>query len=303
MLLPAPLRSALLVACSLLAVNGCGGSGEEAPGETVSEPVAASPAVNTDVAATVTTYGDHASQFVHTWRPQGGQRRLPVMVLIHGGFWRDRFALDLMEPLAADLVARGWVAVNMEYRRLGELDTGWPMLLTDVAAALDSVPEVLADLGIEATTVVVTGHSAGGQLALWAGARHLLPAGAPGAGPVLRPDAVIGLAAVSDLHAAAALGLSGSVVLDLLGGPPSQVPDRYDHTSPASLVPTGSRQLLVHGDRDDVVPATMSATYADKAAAAGDPVELITDPSADHFTVIDPGSVLWARTLEALDAG
>jgi acetyl esterase/lipase len=225
------------------------------------------------------------------------------MVLIHGGFWRDRFALDLMEPLAADLVVRGWVAVNVEYRRLGQLQVGWPMLLTDVAAALDSVPALLGDLDLEAATVVVTGHSAGGQLALWSGGRHLLPAGAPGADPVLRPDAVVGLAAVSDLHAAAALGLSSSVVLDLLGGTPDEVPDRYDLASPAALAPTGTRQLVVHGELDDVVPADMSAGYAAAAAAAGDPVELVTDPGADHFTVIDPGSALWDRTMEGLDAG
>ena len=58
-------------------------------------------------------YGDDPSQYGVLY----GEG--PVAVLIHGGFWKDQYGLDLMEPLAEDLAARGWAAWNIEYRRLG----------------------------------------------------------------------------------------------------------------------------------------------------------------------------------------
>ena len=80
-------------------------------------------------------YGDHPSQFIDVYRPEGAGPH-PVVVLIHGGFWRLPWGRDLMRALAADLVARGFAAVNVEYRRLGEAGGGWPGTCEDVASAL-----------------------------------------------------------------------------------------------------------------------------------------------------------------------
>jgi dipeptidyl aminopeptidase/acylaminoacyl peptidase len=79
----------------------------------------------------------------------------------------------------------------------------------------------------------------------------------------------------------------------LLGGSPSQVPDRYELASPAARVPLGVPQLLVHGDRDDVVPAQMSRDYARAAEAAGDSVELVVHEQLGHFEHLDPRSEAW----------
>jgi acetyl esterase/lipase len=98
-------------------------------------------------------YGDDPSQFGEL---SGAG---PVAVLIHGGFWRDRYDLTLMEPLAADLVARGWAAWNIEYRRLGS-GGGVPETLDDVAAAIDFLAELD---GVDLSRVVAIGHSAGGS--------------------------------------------------------------------------------------------------------------------------------------------
>jgi acetyl esterase/lipase len=61
------------------------------------------------------SYGDHPSQFGELH--EGGD---DVAVLIHGGFWRARYGLDLERDIAADLVARGWTVWNIEYRRMGD---------------------------------------------------------------------------------------------------------------------------------------------------------------------------------------
>ncbi len=84
-------------------------------------------------------------------------------MVIHGGFWKAQYDLTLGEPLAADLVAQGWAALNVEYRRVGN-GGGVPATLDDVRAAIDLVA---GDYG----TVVTLGHSAGGHLATWAGSQ------------------------------------------------------------------------------------------------------------------------------------
>jgi acetyl esterase/lipase len=68
---------------------------------------------------TVEAYGPGADRFGELWRP-AGDRPWPVVVLLHGGFWRAQRTLELMRPLAADLAGRGFAAWNLEYRRVGQ---------------------------------------------------------------------------------------------------------------------------------------------------------------------------------------
>src|SRR5262245_32239546 len=106
-------------------------------------------------------YGDDPSQFGDLYGTG------PVAVMIHGGFWKAAYGLDLMEPLCRDLAARGWAAWNIEYRRLGN-GGGVPNTLDDVCAAIDQLAELD---GVDLSRVVAIGHSAGGHLAAWAATR------------------------------------------------------------------------------------------------------------------------------------
>jgi pimeloyl-ACP methyl ester carboxylesterase len=113
-------------------------------------------------------YGDHREQLAELFLPDGDpDEDLRVVVLIHGGFWRDRYRRDLMEPLAHDLCRRGVAAWNIEFRRL-DAGGGWPETGEDVATAIDALAGLEAPLDLDDVTVV--GHSAGGHLALWAAA-------------------------------------------------------------------------------------------------------------------------------------
>jgi acetyl esterase/lipase len=84
---------------------------------------------------TTVVYGEHPSQFIDVYTPAGAGPH-PVVVLIHGGFWRLPWGRDLMLGLASDLVGRGFAAVNVEYRRLGEDGGGWPGTCEDIVSAL-----------------------------------------------------------------------------------------------------------------------------------------------------------------------
>ena len=92
-------------------------------------------------------------------------------MVIHGGFWRAQYDASLGAPLAQDLVERGWTAWNLEYRRVGN-GGGFPETFDDVAAGIDRLADVD---GLDLSTVVTLGHSAGGHLAAWAAARGRRP--------------------------------------------------------------------------------------------------------------------------------
>jgi acetyl esterase/lipase len=223
-----------------------------------------------------------------------------VAVLIHGGFWRARYHLRLEDLLVADLADRGWAVWNLEFRRLGlRSGGGWPATFEDVAAGIDHLGTL--DEPLDLARIVAIGHSAGGQLALWAAARRGLPADAPGADPSVRLAGAVAQAGVVDLREAARLGLSKHAAEKLLGGPPAKWPKRYDVASPLERLPLGVPHLLVHGDADDVVPIGLARGYADRAAYAGDPCELVELAGCGHLEHLDPGSRAWAPVVRWME--
>ncbi len=252
------------------------------------------------------SYGPHRDQRIEMFSPASSHGHPPLALLIHGGYWRDRYSADLMHPLAQDLVDRGWKVANIEYRRLGEsLTSGWPEIFDDIDAAAEAVAELELNLGTEETPVVrrvvVIGHSAGGQLAL-----YLARPGSAGHSYV---DGVVALAPVADLVAASHQDLSDGAATLLMGGAPEALPERYRRCSPVLFAPIGRPQLLVHGTADVNVPIGQSLEYLEVARRGGDRVELITDSPIgesagdtgvhltsgrfDHFDVIDPRTEVW----------
>ena len=249
--------------------------------------------------------------------------RHPVVILIHGGFWRARYHLDLMDRLGSDLATRGIASWNIEYRRVGEPGGGWPGTLHDVARAADYLRELAPPYALDLARVVTLGHSAGGHLALWLAARPRLPAaaldqddarsitgdaplavsdrqGARASSPPLPIAGAIGLAGVVDLAHGWRRGLGTGAVAAFLGGGPDDVPARYVAASPAALLPLGVPQVLVHGTDDAVVPLEISRSYVAAALAAGDDARLRELPGVEHFAPIDPTSGAWSAVGEEL---
>jgi pimeloyl-ACP methyl ester carboxylesterase len=215
-------------------------------------------------------YGDDPSQFGEL----SGEG--PVAVLIHGGFWKAAYGLDLEEALVEDLVARGWAAWNIEYRRLGN-GGGVPETLDDVSDAIDA----LADLdGVDLSRVVAIGHSAGGHLAAWAANRSNSRVPLTG---------VVSQAGVLSLERARDLRLSNGVVDRFLDGQPMGV------ACPSERLPLHVPALLTHGGLDDEVPLEISERFA---AASG--AELVVFPDKGHYEHLDPADPMWQAVIEWL---
>jgi acetyl esterase/lipase len=220
-----------------------------------------------------------------------------VVTVIHGGYWRARYDRSLMAGLCLDLAAHGWAAWNLEYRRVGA-GGGWPETFMDVAAGVDLLADLDAPLDLE--RVAAIGHSAGGQLAVWAAARHTLRPGAAGSSPRVRIGAVVSQAGVLDLRLAARLSPSDEPTRALLGSP-EENESAYSLASPRERVPLGLPQLLLHGEDDDTVSMRIAESYAAAAREAGDSCELVVLPRTGHFEHIDASSDAWRVAREWLD--
>jgi len=240
------------------------------------------------------SYGPAASQVGDLHLPQA--EHPPVVVLLHGGFWRLPYGYDQYTPIAEDLVRRGYAAWNLEYRRIGEPGGGWPNTLRDVSLGIEHLAKLKAGgADLDLSRVITVGHSAGGHLALWAGGPRKLAAGDPA--PKVKVMAAVGQAPAADLKRIHELGCSNRVSLELTGGTPEQYPDRYHYGSPRALLPLGIPQLIVHGDEDDTVIEEIGREYAAAARKAGDKVEYVSFPGMGHFEHLDPTGHAWETVV------
>ncbi len=236
-------------------------------------------------------YGTDDSQWGELYLPTG-PRHPGVAVIIHGGFWSAEYGADLGAPLAHDLASRGYPAWNLEYRRVGD-GGGWPHTFRDVAAGIDHLRPVAALAGLDLGRVVVIGHSAGGQLAVWAAGRGAVNEADPRAGSQVPVTGVVSQAGVLDLVAAARDDLGGGAEQDLLGGSPDAVAARYHIASPQQALPNRVPVRCVHSRSDSHVPYSQSADYVGAATRAGGDATLTTVPG-DHFSLITVGTPAWS---------
>lgn len=234
----------------------------------------------------VVRYADHADGVIDVFHPSQGHAVGPLVVLLHGGFWRQEWDRMHARPLANALVAEGLTVAVPEYRRVGGAG-GWPQTFDDVRTVMSALPGLLSGIGLPTDgDVVVAGHSAGGHLALWLAREGL---------DLTR---VVGLAPVGDLRAAARDRLGDDATVELLGGGPEDVPDRYDAADPATRLQDrpDCQVVVVHGCEDTIVPVANS-----RGLAARHPfVDLRELPGIEHFGVIDPISEAWPTVLSAL---
>lgn len=225
-------------------------------------------------------YGPSPDQVGELRLPRGPGPH-PIIVLIHGGFWRHQWTLDTLDALAADLTDRGFATWNIEYSRAG---LGMSLASNDVALAIEHLHKICDPLGIDMSRLGLLGHSAGGQLALEA---------AKSAGPVLAAS----LAGVTDLVLAIEEELGNGAAPLFLAGRDSEA------HSPAHLLPIGSPLLLAHGTADENVPIHYSDDLAKAAEIAGDSVTYLRFEGLNHMDVIDPTHPSWATIVEAIDRG
>ncbi len=219
--------------------------------------------------------------------PQRG-RAVPLVVLYHGGGWRyGAGGVSGMDPLAQVLVAHGLAVFSVEYRRLGS-GGGWPTTLADARDAGDFAATLHDRYAVLAGgETIAVGHSAGGQLAVWASQHQRRP-----------PQAVISIAGPLDMTYAALHG--DRFVRQFLGGLPAAVPARYALADPSVNPHLSSPVIVLAGTKDRVVPISVARHYVEDIAGPGQPT-MIEVPGATHTSLITPGEIGFAEVVGTIE--
>ena len=218
-------------------------------------------------------YGDGADHVADAWLPAAGDR--PLIIVIHGGFWRADYDRTHARIMCAALRNGGWPVAAIEYRRVA----GCPdAAVDDVREALARIPGQMPGVGL-----VIVGHSAGGHLALWLAST----------GPPTDLVGTLALAPVADLVAAHEAGLGNDAVAEFLGGPPDLRPD----LDPVLLGQPVGAVTLIHGSDDTTVPPAVSHSYLNAHPSA----RLVQLPGTAHFELIDPASHAWPTVQSELE--
>jgi acetyl esterase/lipase len=253
-------------------------------------------------------YGPGEFQFGDLRLPVGVKGAMPLVVFVHGGWWKSAYDLTYAGHLCGALKAAGVATWSIEYRRVGSTGGGWPTTFQDVAAGFDYVATLAKNYPVDLSRVVAMGHSAGGHLAFWLAGRHHIP----DASPIYLPQPKVALHGVIALAGAVDLRLTCDLsgyftfahdkqeVYSLMGGSPAEVQDRYRAGNPGDLLPLGVKQVLIQGSEDDQIPSGLPGHWAEMARKQGDAVTVTMIPLADHFDVVDPQSKAWPTVQSAV---
>lgn len=225
---------------------------------------------------TTVAYGEGADELADVRYAKNSPGQRPLIIIIHGGFWRPIYDRTHTGPMSTALAEAGWTVASIEYRRIpGNPD----VTLQDVSRAVERLPSLV---GRHNGKAVLMGHSAGGHLALWAGAtsasRDLV--------------GIVALAPVADLRLAERLNLGDGAVGLFLGTRAELRPD----IDPQLLRDPAAAVTIVHGDSDDTVAVEVARSYA----AAHPRTRFVPLPGIGHFAVIDPLSAAWGSVLSEL---
>ena len=243
-------------------------------------------------------YGTHEQQFGELTLPEAPAPH-PLIVLIHGGGYREIYNLRPLGTVVAALAEAGFAVWNIEYRRYGN-GGDYPQMFLDVGAAADFVAQIAEAHNLDLSRVISMGHSAGGHLALWlAGRRNIESASPLFVDEPLAIHGVVALAPLAHVTEGAESDLSSDALLAVMGGAPTESPEAYRNGCPAQLLPLGITQSIVVGE-EDAAMLDNAERYIKAASDAGDNAELIVLPGAGHFEIVAVDASEWGDVRRAV---
>lgn len=238
-------------------------------------------------------YGEDSRQFGDLRIPESNGP-YPVLVVIHGGCWTSKMAnIDFMSSFAQAFTEAGIATWNIEYNCIDNKSGGWPGTFLDVGKAVDYLKVLSPQYKLDLTKVVVIGHSAGGHLALWTGARHKITENSDlYQHDPLKLKAVVNIAGPGDLNLFQNLEEKAcmSKVINLLIG---NMQEHFLQCSPYELLPINTKQILITGEYDLAAPVESMHHYMNKAKDLGDYIEVVVIKNAAHFEVVDHRTEAW----------
>lgn len=215
------------------------------------------------------------------------QEAAPLMVFIHGGFWR---ALDhrLFSFIAEEYVKRGIAVAMMGYQLAPAVR------VTDILAQVSSAMRLLnaqaEELRFDPRRVCISGHSAGGQLAAMLGG---IPPGELGGHSLVSVVPISGVFSLPPL------------LLTTVNHDVRMTPDEALRMSPSTLPRFYARQFFVAvGERETEGFVQQSRDFVETVKGTGASAALHIVPARTHFDILEelanPGFELFQHVQEQL---
>jgi acetyl esterase/lipase len=235
----------------------------------------------------------HARQKLDLYLP-AGEGPVPLVVYIHGGAFR---AGDKADAPPLDYLDQGYALAAINYRL--SQHALFPAQIEDCKAAIRWLRANSRRHGLDPERFAVGGTSAGGHLAAMVGTtghvreldvgEHLDVSS--------RVQAVIDFFGPTDFLQMDAHRPPHGLIHDapdspesqLVGGPIQENPGRVARANPITYVtPEAPPFLIVHGEKDPLVPHHQSEILAEALREAGVPVVLYTVKGGSHGGFADP---------------
>lgn len=243
-------------------------------------------------------YGSDTQQFAELYLPDRSPPH-PVIVLVHGGGYRDAYNLRPISSVARSLANEGFAVWSIEYRRAGN-GGDFPNMFLDASAATDYLREIAEERKLDISQVVSVGHSAGGHLALWlAGRQRLAETSALYRADPLPIAGVVGLAPIADVAHALDHGMSEPALSIVTGSREPHAQANVKDASPTEMLPLDIPQIHLVGTEDNLIRANLES-YVTAATSAGDDVELILLDGAGHFEIVAVDAPEWQAVVNAI---
>ncbi len=223
--------------------------------------------------------------------PAGVKGPIPLLVFVHGGGWvsNDKTAdMGYMRQTVGELSALGIAIASIDYRFAA--DAVFPEILKDCNAAVSYLYDHAAEFGFDRERFAIMGFSAGGHLGTLMGLSNNQQVDAffvPGSSRQFRFRAIVDFYGPMDLEKMPNSRNAEAPESILLGGRPGDHPERARAASPLTYIDAKDPPvLIIHGEKDDMVPPGQSRLLLSQLQQHGVKSELMVVPGAPHYGIM-----------------
>jgi acetyl esterase/lipase len=209
-------------------------------------------------------------------------KRVPAIVIIHGGGWKAGDKADKREIHLGTYFAKcGYVAMSINYKLCKNKVPSWPQNIYDCKTAVKFLRKNAARLKVNPDFIGAIGGSAGGHLvsmlAVTGSCEELEP-------PRLYEEHSSAIQACVDLYGISDhIARGRSYLADILGATLEEDPELWKFASPINHVsPDTCPVLILHGLKDSTVDYQQSISFIEALSRESVPSRLILVSGAPH---------------------
>jgi len=220
--------------------------------------------------------------------PPNAKGNVPLVVFIHGGGWlvNDKYAdIGYMKNTLAAIINSGFAIASIDYRFATQAI--FPAQIQDCNRAVSYLYDNAEKYGLDKKRFALMGFSAGGHLASLQGLsnnNNIRNFYMPNSSQKFSFKAVVDFYGPSELTSLYSSEDPKAPEAILLGATPIARPDLAKIASPVTYIDKNDPPfLIIHGEKDDMVPNRQSKLLSAWLTATGVENELIIVPNAPHF--------------------